>query len=122
MYFFFLNFLSLFFLFVTFLCFSCNNFQHIFPPIYDNNPFYFSVRFFIRILSAFNHCASSALFYGEISRLLFVLLPLYDLWFSSNVNISSLALIFPTLRILFVLPNVLNHKGSFFPQIFSIEL
>ena len=33
--------LFLWFSFVTFVCFTCNNFQHIFPPISDNNYFYF---------------------------------------------------------------------------------
>ena len=97
------------FIFITFWCFTCNNLQHILPPIYDNNYFYYSIRFLIRILDAFNHLASNSLCFGVISRLPFVLFPIRDINYFSTVKMSSLSLISTTLFDFLDLTIVLNH-------------
>ena len=71
----FLSFCIFYFIFTTFWSFTCKNLQHIFPPIYDNNYFYFSILFSIRIFDAFNRLVSNSLCPGFISRLIF---PIFD--------------------------------------------
>ena len=91
----FLNFsVSVFLLFMTFWCFTWKNFQHIFPPISDNNSFSFSIIFLIQILAAFNCRASNSISHGLISRLIHVLLPLCDMFLSLTVNMLYLAPIY----------------------------
>ena len=69
------NFLSLYLCYlITFWCFACKNLQHIFPPIYDNNYFSFSIHFLIQILSPFNRLIYSSLYHGFVSKAYFGLI------------------------------------------------
>ena len=93
----FLSFCICFFLVLIFWCFNCKNLQRIFPPISDNNSFYFSIRFLISIFYAFIHLTSNSLCPGVISRLIFVLFPIRDICFYSTVKNIIFFTNFPSL-------------------------
>ena len=109
---------SVFFFFITFWCFACNNFQHIFPPIFHNNYYSYSICFLVRIFYAFNRLTCISLCFGVISRLIFVSFPKRDIFFPT-VIMSYLSLILPILITFLVLPNFLSHviACSYFPPI-----
>ena len=101
------------FYFITFLCFTCNKLQQMFPPIFDNHSFSLSIFFLIQILDIFKYLTYNSLCHWFISRLIVILFPIRVARFSITVNMSSLPLIFPTLIIFLVLPNILNHETAF---------
>ena len=103
---------------ITLWWFSSQHCQYIFPSISDNNYFYFSISFFIRILSALNHNSYISILYGGISRLLLVLLPLCALCFYWTAKISSFPLSLPTLRTLSFIPNFWTKRKPFYSKKF----
>ena len=105
----FLSFCLWFFFLQPFLCFFCNTLQHIFPPIYDNNYFSFSIRFLILIFDAFVRLASNSLCLVVTARLIFTLFPIKAIHFSSTVKMSYFSVIFPPLITFLVLSKNLNH-------------
>ena len=72
------------------------------------------------MLAAFNRRYYISLYHVVTSSFLFVLLPVFAFCLYWNVNISSLALILPTLRTIFVLPNVLKNETACFQKILTL--
>ena len=99
-----LSFYLCFSIFITLWCLTCNNLQHTFPPISDNNYFSFYIPFLIRILDVFNCLAYISLRFKFNSRPIFVLFTIRDPRFSLTVKMPSLPQIYQPWSIFWFFP------------------